>query len=207
MGLKALYLAKRVRCQLVGRDDPQISLDPPEFMLAPHSMTDVEYNLWGSGISYVGRLLEGWTMRSSTSLTLCLPLLLRYMFNLFFFSSLPCLSWLIMVENYSRRSLLSVSPLTLYISLGRSMLMALTVLLGSLSCPVILMSWAIFSLPTLGWWVLSLFANFFFFFLSLTFLSLNCSPLSKSIRSWYGWLGILSWRWPIIQGACTILEE
>ena len=51
------------------------------------------------------------------------------------------------------------------------------------------------------------FCQFFFFFLSLTFLSLNCSPLSKSIRSWYGWLGILSWRWPIIQGACTILEE
>ena len=44
---------------MVGRDDPQISLDPPEFMLAPHSMTNVEYNLWGSGISYAERLLEG----------------------------------------------------------------------------------------------------------------------------------------------------
>ena len=84
--------------------------------------------------------------------------------NLFFFSSLPCLSWLIMVENYGRRGLLLMSPFTLHISFGRYMLMALTALLGSLLCPVILMSWAILSLPTLGRWVLSLFAFFFVFF-------------------------------------------
>ena len=34
-------------------------MDPLEFILAPHSLTDVEYNLWGSGIPYVGQLLEG----------------------------------------------------------------------------------------------------------------------------------------------------
>ena len=34
-------------------------MDPPEFMLAPHSMIDVKYNLWGNGISYVEQLLEG----------------------------------------------------------------------------------------------------------------------------------------------------
>ena len=28
-------------------------------MLAPHSMTDAEYNTWGSGISYAEWLLEG----------------------------------------------------------------------------------------------------------------------------------------------------
>ena len=28
-------------------------------MLAPHSMTDVEYNLWGSDVSYAERLLKG----------------------------------------------------------------------------------------------------------------------------------------------------
>ena len=28
-------------------------------MLAPHSMIDVKYNLWGNGISYVEQLLEG----------------------------------------------------------------------------------------------------------------------------------------------------
>ena len=27
-------------------------------MLTPHSMTDAEYNLWGSGVSYAKQLLE-----------------------------------------------------------------------------------------------------------------------------------------------------
>jgi len=43
----------------VGRDDPQILMDPPEFMLAPHSINDAEYNSWGSGVSYAKRLLKG----------------------------------------------------------------------------------------------------------------------------------------------------
>jgi len=63
--------------------------------------------------------------------------------------------------NYGRRSLLLMSPFTLHISLGRYMLMALTALLESLPCPVILMSWAILSLPTLGWCVLSPFVLLF----------------------------------------------
>lgn len=46
-GLRALYLEERVRCQLVGRDDPQTLMDPLEFMHAPHSMTDAEYNSGG----------------------------------------------------------------------------------------------------------------------------------------------------------------
>ena len=58
-GLRALYLAERVQCHMVGKDDPQISMDPPQFMLAPHSMTNAEYNSWGSGIPYAGRLLDG----------------------------------------------------------------------------------------------------------------------------------------------------
>ena len=44
---------------MVGRDDPQIPMDPPEFMLTPHSMTDAEYNSWGNGVPYAGRLLKG----------------------------------------------------------------------------------------------------------------------------------------------------
>ena len=44
---------------MVGRDDPQISMDSLEFMLAPHSMTDAKYNSWGSGVSYAEQLLEG----------------------------------------------------------------------------------------------------------------------------------------------------
>ena len=43
----------------MGRDDPQILMDPPEFMLALHSMTDVEYNSWRRGVSYAERLLKG----------------------------------------------------------------------------------------------------------------------------------------------------
>ena len=40
-------------------DDPQIPRNPHEFILAPHSMTDAEYNSCGSGISHVEWLLEG----------------------------------------------------------------------------------------------------------------------------------------------------
>ena len=41
--LKVLYLAERVRCQLVVKDAPQVPINPPVFMLAPLSMTDAEY--------------------------------------------------------------------------------------------------------------------------------------------------------------------
>ncbi|XP_030933739.1 uncharacterized protein LOC115959448 [Quercus lobata] len=34
-------------------------MDPSKFMLVPHSMTDAEYNSWGSDIPYLGQLLEG----------------------------------------------------------------------------------------------------------------------------------------------------
>ena len=42
----------------MGKDEQQISMDPPELMLAPYFMTDVEYNVWGSSISYAEWLLE-----------------------------------------------------------------------------------------------------------------------------------------------------
>ena len=113
--------------------------------------------------------------------------------------------------NCNRGDLLLVSPLILHTSLGQSMLMARMALLESASCPVILMSWAIPSLPTLERWVLSsfcsLFLPFLFLFHSLTLLSSNCSALSKSMRNWYGWLGTLSWRWPTTRGICMVLEE
>ena len=140
--------------------------------------------------------LRDWTMRSSTSLTSYLPLLFRHMLNLFFFCSfpLPCLSWFIMVENCNRKSLLPVSSLTLHISFGQSTLMALMALLGSVSCPVIPILWATLFLQTLGRWVFLLLYSFCYlsFFWSLAFLSLNCSLPSKSMRSWYRWLGISS---------------
>ena len=53
------------------------------------------------------------------------------------------------VGNCNRGDLLPVSPLALRISLGQSMLMAWMALLGSVLCPIILMLWAILSLPTL----------------------------------------------------------
>ena len=34
-------------------------MDPLEFMLAPHFMTDVEYHSWGNGVPYTRRILEG----------------------------------------------------------------------------------------------------------------------------------------------------
>ena len=43
----------------MGRDDPQIPMDPLEFMLAPRFMTDAKYILWRSGILYAKWLLDG----------------------------------------------------------------------------------------------------------------------------------------------------
>ena len=42
-GLRVLYLSKSIRCQLVGKDAPQVPMDPPEFMLAPFSVADAKY--------------------------------------------------------------------------------------------------------------------------------------------------------------------
>ena len=42
----------------MGRDGLQIPMDPPEFVLAPHTMTDAEYNSWGNGVSYAKWLLK-----------------------------------------------------------------------------------------------------------------------------------------------------
>ena len=42
----------------MGRDNPQILMDPLEFMLAPHFIADAKYNSWGSGIPYAKQLLK-----------------------------------------------------------------------------------------------------------------------------------------------------
>ena len=34
-------------------------MDPPEFMLTPHTMTNAEYNSWRSGIPYADQFLDG----------------------------------------------------------------------------------------------------------------------------------------------------
>ena len=150
-GLRALYLAERVRCQLVGKDDPQILMDPLEFMLAPYSMTDAKYNSWGSGVPYTGQLLEGLDYERF-NITRLMPSLTAQVYAQSFLLLLFSVSLFVMtsnVGNCNRGDLLPISLLTLHISLGRSMLLALMALLGSMPCPVILMSWTILSLPTL----------------------------------------------------------
>ena len=57
VGLRVLFLAKRVSCQLVGEDAPQVPMDPSAFMLAPFLMNDANYQLWRDGIAYAKRLL------------------------------------------------------------------------------------------------------------------------------------------------------
>ena len=102
VGFRALYLAKRVWCQLVGGDDPQIPMDPLEFMLAPCSMTDAEYNSWRNSISYAEWLLDGLDYKQF-SITYLIPSLIvqvyaQFFLLLFLFLYLV-LSWLPMVEN------------------------------------------------------------------------------------------------------------
>ena len=47
-----IYLVERVCCQLGGEDMPRVPMDPLVFMLAPRSMMNAEYDLWGLGIPF-----------------------------------------------------------------------------------------------------------------------------------------------------------
>jgi len=134
----------------VGMDDPQIPRDPSEFILALHSMIDAAYNLWGSGISYAEWLLEGLEY-DEFNITRLVPSLTTQVYaeTLFLLLSFSLLVMTTDTGNCNRGDLLLVSPLILHTSLGQSMLMARMALLESASCPVILMSWAIPSLPAL----------------------------------------------------------
>ena len=130
-----------------------IPMDPLEFTIASHLMTDAKYHLWGSGVPYAGQLLEGLDYKEF-NITRFIPSLTAHVYlNLFLFSSFSFTLFVMPsnVENCNRRSLLPMSSLTLRTFLGWSMLMARMALLGSTLCPVILMSWAILSLPTLEW--------------------------------------------------------
>ena len=81
----------------MGKDDPQIPMDPLEFMLAPYSITDAKYNSWGNGVPYTGRLLKGLNyeefnitrlIASLTAQVYAQPLLLlSFAFTLFFMTS------------------------------------------------------------------------------------------------------------------------
>ena len=96
----------------------------------------------GGGVPYARRLLEGLDyeefnitrpMPSFTTQVYAQSLiLLLFSFSLFFMTS--------NMDICNRRSLLPVSLLTLHISLGRSMLVALMDLLRSMLCLIILMT-------------------------------------------------------------------
>ena len=43
--LRVLYLANRIRCQLLGKDAPQVLMEPLVFMLTLLSIMDVIYQL------------------------------------------------------------------------------------------------------------------------------------------------------------------
>ena len=117
-------------------------MDPLEFMLAPHSMTNAKYNSWGSGVSYAEWLLEGLDYEEF-NITRLMPSLTIQVYAQSLILLLFSFSLFVMTSNMdicNRRSLLPVSPLTLHISLGQSMLMALMDLLRSVSCLIVLMS-------------------------------------------------------------------
>ena len=63
MNLIPLYFCKfqPYHIQVVGFDPPsmapQVPTDPLVFMLAPYSMTNVEYDLWGPGIPFTKRVM------------------------------------------------------------------------------------------------------------------------------------------------------
>ena len=129
----------------MGGDVPQIPMDPLEFMLAPRSMTDAEYNSWRSSIPYAEWLLDGLDYEEF-SITRLIPSLTVQVYAqslllLFLVLYLVChgFQWW---KTYSRRSLLLVSQLILHIFLGWSMLRALMALLESMPCPIIPMLWA-----------------------------------------------------------------
>ena len=56
--LRVFCLAKKVRCQLVGEDAPQILMDPSAFMLASVSMSEAKYQLWRNDIPYAAQVTD-----------------------------------------------------------------------------------------------------------------------------------------------------
>ena len=72
-GLRVIYLAKRVYCQLAGEDAPRVPMDPIVFMLAPCSMMDVEYASWRLSIPFTNRVTDELDYDEFNGLASCLP--------------------------------------------------------------------------------------------------------------------------------------
>ena len=125
-------------------------MDPFEFMLAPHSLTNAEYNSWGSSVSYAKWLLEGLDYEEF-NITRLMPSLNVQVHAQSLFHSFISFLFVITsnVGNCNKGDLLPVSQMILHISLGRFMPMARMALFRSVLCPATLMSWAVISFPTL----------------------------------------------------------
>ena len=78
--LRVIYLAKRVCCQLVGEDVPQVPLDPLQFMPAPLSMSNAKYHLWRANIPYISISWITWCITSLARLASCSLSFRRYIF-------------------------------------------------------------------------------------------------------------------------------
>ena len=159
-------------------------------------------------------------MRSSTLLASCLPLLFRYMLNLFFIFYFlffififlfTCLSWLLMWEIVIRGTCYrwahwsSTPPLDSICLWPDGFARECVVphnpnVMGYPFLPNT-QAMSSFSFCT------SFSAKFLCLFQSLTHPSLNYNPLSKSMRSWCGWSRISNYRWPTTWGSYTVLEE
>ena len=146
----------------------------------------------GTAFPMLSSFLKGWTIKSSTLLTSCLTLLFRYMLNIFFllffffFSSLSLFVMASNVGNCNRGDLLTVSRLILHTSLrpvygsdgfARERAMPCNPNVMGYPFPPNTQAVSSFSFSP------SLFAKFLYLFQSLILPSLNCSPLSKSIKN------------------------
>lgn len=57
-GFRVIYLVDSVRSQLASEDMPWVPMDPQMFMIAPRSMMDVEYDLWGSNVPFTNQAMN-----------------------------------------------------------------------------------------------------------------------------------------------------
>ena len=184
-----------------------------EFMFTPHSMTNAKYNSRGSGISYVEQLLEG-SDYNEFNITRLMPSLIVYVYAqtlALLLSFFLCLLWLLMWGivirgTYSRWP---IDPphihwtIYTYDPYGFAWERVIPLNPNVMGYPFPPNTQAVsFFFPLFFLFLLFLFLSY-----SLTLLSSNCSPLSKSMRSWYGWPGTFCWRWPTTRGICIVLEE
>ena len=202
MNLIPLYFCKFQPChiQVVGFDPlsmaPQVPTDPLVFMLAPYSMTNVEYDLWGPGSPFTKRVMvelkydefSGTRLMPSLIATVCVLASL-----IPFQSVIICILCTLVTFKQNtcvRLALLLVLSLTLSVCPSRSIPMALMALLGSLPLGTIQTSQATLFLVALGSefsFILILFSFYSCILtLVLTTVPSKFNPLFRSMRISFG---------------------